>query len=117
MRLQADPTVAYALQRRPQRILLRDLKVKSPYNTYVVFGLPPGPICNPGRAAIRAALQPDRSTKALFFVSRGNGTHEFTTTFEEHGRAIARIRSATASLAGDSAPRHPATSPPRGGTQ
>jgi UPF0755 protein len=56
MKLQADPTVAYALGRRPDRILLKDLEVNSPYNTYRNYGLPAGPICNPGRAALRAAL-------------------------------------------------------------
>ena len=92
MRLQADPTVAFALGGRPDRIFYKDLKVDSPYNTYVHFGLPPGPICNPGRAAIRAALNPDTRSGELFFVARGDGTHDFSKTLTQHDRAIARIR-------------------------
>lgn len=92
MRLQADPTVAYALDKRHERILFKDLTVDHPYNTYVHLGLPPGPICNPGRDAIHAALSPDPGTTALFFVARGNGTHEFTKTFAQHSAAITRIR-------------------------
>lgn len=92
MRLQADPTVAYAVGKRHERILFKDLTVDHPYNTYVHLGLPPGPICNPGRDAIHAALSPDPGTTALFFVSRGDGTHEFTRTFAQHSAAIGRIR-------------------------
>ena len=100
MRLQADPTVAYALGRRPDRILLRDLEVDSPYNTYRNYGLPPGPICNPGRAALEATLAPEPGTRALYFVARGDGTHQFSATLREHERAIARIRGAVAEAAG-----------------
>ena len=97
MKLQADPTVAYALGRRPQRLFYKDLDVRSPYNTYLNFGLPPGPICNPGQAALHAAMNPDPHTDALFFVARGDGTHLFSKTLTQHDQAIARIRSGTAS--------------------
>jgi UPF0755 protein len=103
MKLQADPTVAYALGRRPERILLRDLEVGSPYNTYRNFGLPPGPIGNPGRAALQAALNPASGTDALFFVARGDGTHQFSSTLQEHDRAISRIRGRSSSAAAPAA--------------
>ncbi len=92
MRLQADPTVAYALGSHRDRIYYKDLSVDSPYNTYRVAGLPPGPIANPGRAAIRAVFAPTERCDDLFFVARGDGTHEFTRTMAEHALAIARIR-------------------------
>jgi UPF0755 protein len=102
MKLQADPTVAYALGRRPDRILLRDLEVSSPYNTYRNYGLPPGPIGNPGRAALHAALNPETRVDALFFVARGDGTHQFSATLREHDRAITRIRSSSSTASQDS---------------
>ena len=92
MKLQADPTVAYVLDKEGERILFKDLTVDSPYNTYMHPGLPPGPICNPGRSAMHAAMNPDAATTALFFVARGDGTHEFTQNFAQHSAAIARIR-------------------------
>ncbi|HDL98457.1 MAG TPA: aminodeoxychorismate lyase, partial [Desulfobacteraceae bacterium] len=64
-----------------------DLERKTPYNTYVIFGLPPGPICNPGRAALEAVLKPADSPD-LYFVSRNDGTHYFSTTLKEHNRAV-----------------------------
>ena len=83
MPLQADPTVSYALGKGPSRLYFSDLRVDSPYNTYLYTGLPPGPINNPGRFAIDATLHPE-STNYLFFVARGDGTHSFTTTFADH---------------------------------
>lgn len=83
MMLQADPTVSYALGKGPSRLFYSDLKVDSPYNTYKYTGLPPGPINNPGRFAIDAALRPEK-TSYLFFVAQGDGTHAFTTTFNDH---------------------------------
>lgn len=93
-RLEADPTVRYALNRWEGSLSYRDLEVESPYNTYRVFGLPPGPIASPGRAAIEAALSPEPGSRDLYFVARGDGTHEFSRTLEAHRRAIAAIKRA-----------------------
>jgi len=93
MRLQADPTVQYALPQHVDRVLYRDLTVDSRYNTYRYDGLPPGPIASPGRASLAAALEP-ANVPYLFFVARPDGSHRFTTTFQEHARAIREIRSA-----------------------
>lgn len=86
MPLQADPTIQYIIPDGPRRLSLDDLKIDSPYNTYLNQGLPPGPICNPGRASIQAALYPD-DNDYLFFVARGDGYHTFTRTIDEHNRA------------------------------
>lgn len=88
MRLQADPTVLYGLGRIERRIRYRDLKRKTPYNTYAIRGLPPGPIASPGIKSIRAALYPD-DVDFLFFVSKNDGTHYFSRTNKEHARAVA----------------------------
>lgn len=93
MRLQADPTVQYALPAHVDRVMYKDLEVESAYNTYKNDGLPPGPIASPGEASIRAALTP-ANVPYLFFVARADGGHEFRTTFEEHSRAIAEIKAA-----------------------
>lgn len=91
MRLQIDATVQYALPKHKPRLTYEDLKVDSPYNTYLYAGLPPGPIASPGLPSLLAALRPAR-TDALFYVARPDGTHVFTRTYEEHLRAIQSIR-------------------------
>ncbi|HQT90683.1 MAG TPA: endolytic transglycosylase MltG [Candidatus Kryptobacter bacterium] len=88
--LEADPTIEYALGRHT-RIYYKDLQIKSPYNTYKRYGLPPTPICNPGMKSIMAALYPD-TTKYLYFVATGRGGHRFSVTFQEHKRAIRAYR-------------------------
>ncbi len=92
MRLEADPTVIYGLgEQYTGDLEARDLRRKTSYNTYEIRGLPPGPIANPGRASIQAVCHP-QATDALFFVSRGDGTHIFSSTLEEHQRAVARFQ-------------------------
>lgn len=93
-RLQADPTVAYALGGRRDRIMYRDLEVSSPYNTYFVKGLPPGPICNPGKEAVAAVVLPLKDCDDMYFVAKGDGTHIFSKTIEEHLAAIRSVREA-----------------------
>ena len=93
MKLQTDPTVIYALgENYDGNIRRRDLEFDSPYNTYRYKGLPPTPIAAPGRASIRAALQPEPGT-ALYFVATGeNGRHYFSDTLAEHNQAVARYQ-------------------------
>lgn len=88
MRLQTDPTVIYGLGESFDGDLTRaDLRAPSPYNTYLINGLPPTPIALPGRAAIHAAMHPDDSD-TLYFVARGDGGHYFSSTLEEHQAAV-----------------------------
>jgi len=88
MRLQSDPTTIYGIWERYQGNLRKsDLTANTPYNTYTIPGLPKGPISNPGKASLQAALFPVQS-EYLFFVSHNDGTHEFTKTFAEHGKAV-----------------------------
>lgn len=93
MKLQADPTVQYALGGKKQRILYRDLEVDNPYNTYRYYGLPPGPINSPGIDAIRAAVQPEQHNY-LYFVATGDGSnrHRFARNDHEHQRNVALYR-------------------------
>ena len=95
MKLESDPTTIFGLTQGKvpfNRELTRaDLQSNTPYNTYVVTGLPPGPICNPGRAAILAATNPARD-RALWFVADGSGGHAFATTLAEHNRNVERWR-------------------------
>lgn len=91
MRLQADPTVIYALKRDGKwsgTLFRSDYNYDSPYNTYMYDGLPPGPICNPGLAALKAVVSPAK-TDYLYFVADASGGHRFSRTFEEHLIAIA----------------------------
>lgn len=94
MKLDCDPTVSYALKlagRYNGRLLLRDLKDDSPYNTYLHAGLPPGPIASPGAASLDAALNP-AAVDYLYFVASGDGSHRFSRTLGEHLAAVRRLR-------------------------
>jgi UPF0755 protein len=92
MRLQADPTAIYGRAGRGAPSAA-DLDVDSPYNTYLHQGLPPGPICNPGDAALAAAIAP-AAVDYLYFVARGDGTHAFARTLAEHNQNVGRLRHA-----------------------
>lgn len=92
MLLQCDPTVIYALGGLDRPLYFKDLEVDSPYNTYKYSGLPPGPICSPGAASIKAALYPD-DTDYIYFVADGAGGHIFTETLQEHNAAKRRVKS------------------------
>ncbi|NTV02276.1 MAG: endolytic transglycosylase MltG [Chlorobiaceae bacterium] len=91
MRLQADPTVQYAIPGPARRLYFKDLAIESPYNTYLHNGLPPGPICNPGEASIMAVLRP-AGTAFVYFVANGQGGHAFATTLAAHDGNIRRYR-------------------------
>jgi UPF0755 protein len=95
MRLQSDPTIIYGLVGgkgtlgRP--IMKSEIEQPTPYNTYVVDGLPPGPICNPGRASLEAAANPAR-TREIYFVADGSGGHVFAESYDQHQKNVARLR-------------------------
>jgi UPF0755 protein len=95
MKLQSDPTIIYGLVGgkgslgRP--IQKNEIEQPTPYNTYVIDGLPPGPIANPGRASLEAAANPAR-TKDLYFVADGTGGHVFAENYEQHQKNVARLR-------------------------
>jgi UPF0755 protein len=92
MRLQCDPTVIYALGERFDGNLRKaDLDIDSPYNTYRYAGLPPGPIANPGRRSIDAAVAP-AAVDYLYFVAVGNGKHHFSRTLIEHNQAVEKYQ-------------------------
>ena len=91
MKLQADPTIQYIIDDAPRRILNRDLRIKSSYNTYLHKGLPPGPINSPGRKSILAALYPEEND-FLFFVAKGDGYHTFSTNERDHNKAKRRFQ-------------------------
>jgi UPF0755 protein len=97
MKLQIDPTVIYALKRKGQwkgeRLLYKDLSVEDPYNTYLFYGLPPSPICNPGLDSLKSALEPAK-VNYLYFVADGTGGHYFSTTLREHNLMVRRYRDA-----------------------
>ncbi len=87
MRLESDPTVIYGLKDFDGNLQRRHLVQQTPYNTYVIRGLPPGPIANPGQEAIKAVLYPTKSNY-LYFVSKNDGSHYFSKTLSEHNRAV-----------------------------
>jgi UPF0755 protein len=91
MRLQADPTIQYIIEDGPRRLLNRDLRIDSPYNTYKHKGLPPGPINSPGAQSLKAALYPEEN-EYLFFVARGDGYHTFTTNEKDHNNAKKQLQ-------------------------
>ena len=101
MKLDADPTVQFAVASIDpaaatygywkRELTMRDLQVESPYNTYRVGGLPPGPICSPGAASLQAVLQPAQ-TRNLYFVARGDGSHAFAESLQDHNANIARYQ-------------------------
>ena len=113
MKLQSDPTIIYGLVGgkgtlgRP--IKRSEITQPSPYNTYVVDGLPPGPIANPGRASLEAAANPAR-TRDLFFVADGSGGHTFTETYGEHQKNVAKLRAMEKQIQNDTV--EPADEPP-----
>jgi UPF0755 protein len=113
MKLQSDPTIIYGLVGgkgtlgRP--IKRSEIQQPSPYNTYVVDGLPPGPIANPGRASLEAAANPAR-TRDLFFVADGTGGHAFTETYDQHQKNVAKLRATEKQIQNDTV--EPADDPP-----
>jgi UPF0755 protein len=94
MPLQSDPTIIYALKlegRYDGNLRRADLELDSPYNTYRVPGIPPGPIASPGEAALDAVLHP-ADTPYLYFVARNDGSHQFSATYAEHAAAVRRYQ-------------------------
>jgi UPF0755 protein len=94
MKLDCDPTIVYVLKlenRFEGRLHSKNMNLDSPYNTYLYLGLPPGPICNPGRESLLAALYPAR-VNYLYFVSRNDGSHEFSRTFQEQKIAVRKYQ-------------------------
>ncbi len=91
MRLEADVTVQYALGKHKKRLTYADLRINSPYNTYLHPGLPPGPICSPGEKSLESVINPAR-TDYLYFVAKGDGSHIFSKTLAEHERNRKKLR-------------------------
>lgn len=91
MMLQSDPTVIYGMRNFNGNLTKEDLQTKTPFNTYLIRGLPPQPIANPGEDSIKAVLYPSPQ-KYLYFVSKNDGTHHFSTTLKEHNRAVDRYQ-------------------------
>jgi UPF0755 protein len=119
MKLQSDPTIIYGIAGgkatlgRP--ILKSEIEQHTPYNTYVIEGLPPGPISNPGRAALEAVANPAR-TKELYFVADGTGGHAFSETLEQHQRNVARLRALEQGLRDGAPPAAVQAAPPAAGS-
>lgn len=98
IKLQSDPTVIYGISDFSGNITKKDLLTKTPYNTYVNYGLPPGPIANPGKEAIRAALNP-ANADFLYFVSKNDGTHIFSKSLKDHNNAVNKFQKVRAGAA------------------
>jgi UPF0755 protein len=107
MRLQSDPTIIYGLTGGKgslgHPILKSEKEQPTPYNTYIIDGLPPGPIGNPGRASLEAVAKPAR-TKELYFVADGTGGHVFSETYEQHQKNVAKLRQIEQGAAAEAAP-------------
>jgi UPF0755 protein len=101
MRLESDPTVIYGLKDFDGNLKRKDLRVRSPYNTYINYGLPPGPIANPGRDSLMAAINPAK-TNYLYFVSKNDGSHHFSATLKEHNTAVVKYQKRRRSMSGKS---------------
>ena len=91
MRLESDPTVIYGLQDFDGNLTKKDLRSPNPYNTYMNYGLPPGPIANPGKESLIAVINPSK-TDYLYFVSKNDGSHYFSSTLAEHNKAVAKYQ-------------------------
>jgi UPF0755 protein len=91
MRLESDPTVIYGINNFDGNLTRKHLKTRTPYNTYKIRGLPVGPIANPGRASLEAALFPDE-TDYIYFVAKKDSTHHFSTNLKEHNRAVRKYQ-------------------------
>jgi UPF0755 protein len=91
MRLESDPTVIYGMKSFDGNLKRKDLETPTPYNTYLLKGLPPGPIANPGQASIEAVLHPSEEPY-LYFVSKNDGSHHFSRTFAEHNRMVHKFQ-------------------------
>jgi UPF0755 protein len=91
MPLQSDPTVIYGIKHFDGNLTRKQLERQNPYNSYLNRGLPPGPICNPGMDALQAALNP-APVRYFYFVSRNDGTHQFSMTLAEHNRAVRKFQ-------------------------
>ncbi|PKN34999.1 MAG: endolytic transglycosylase MltG [Deltaproteobacteria bacterium HGW-Deltaproteobacteria-19] len=110
MKLQCDPTAVYDLERFNGAVKRRHLRRNSPYNTYVIDGLPPGPIANPGADSLQAALHPAASD-FLYFVSRQNGSHEFSKSYLAHNEAIIKYRRISEALKAAESAAEPVNQP------
>jgi UPF0755 protein len=110
MKLEADPTVIYAYGRRLKRVFEKNLLIRSPYNTYLHAGLPPGPIAQPGHASLDATIHP-ANAPYLYFVAQPDGKHIFSVSYAEHLAAIQKVKRLRAASRARRAPAHPTPSP------
>jgi UPF0755 protein len=91
MRLQTDPTVIYGIKNFDGNLTRKQLRTRTPYNTYINYGLPPTPIANPGLESLMAAVKPANSNY-IYFVAKGDGTHAFSVNYQQHKRAVAKFQ-------------------------